>query len=106
MSSVSNVAGSQQQYFSTSQSQTKVAAGSQLSTSQTSTNSTAPQTGSAASVSTKLPPQPSGSGTAGKTVESASTHNADGTYGPKHTLQAPLSYRLLHDSGKATSGVD
>jgi len=114
MSSVSGVTASQQQYFPPSQNQTQPAATSQTSTSQTSTSQTsanqtsassaAPQTGSAAGGGAK--PQPpaggggGGGGGAATTVESSATRNADGTFGPKHTLQPPLSYKLLHGSNK------
>ena len=94
--------------FQVGQSQTKPAATSQTWTSQISagqTSAATPPTGSAPSGGAN-PPPPSGSGSAANTTESASTRNADGTYGPRHTLQSPLSYTLLHSSAQASSSVD
>src|SRR6185437_8474529 len=109
MPSVSSIAGSQQQYFApTAQNQTKPAAANQASTNQASTNpasasqpltSSAPAQTAAAPAATPPPPSSSG-GTAAKIVESAATRNGDGTFGPRHTRQPPLSYRLLHQTAK------
>ena len=117
MSSVSSIAGNQQQYFPVSQNQTKPAPANQsapadtsqtdtaAASSQTAASSSAPQTQTATSQNVKPPQIVSGtSGT--KSSESAATRNGDGTFGPKHTFRPPLSYTLLHESVPSPAKVD
>ncbi len=116
MSSVSSIAGNQQQYFPISQNQTKPAPTNQsapvdtsqtdtAASSQTAASSSAPQTQTATSQNVKPPQIVSGtSGT--KSFESAATRNGDGTFGPKHTFRPPLSYTLLHESVPSPANVD
>lgn len=132
MSSVSSIAGSQQQYFQISQNQTKPAPTNQsapadtshanaaatsqtapadtshadiAATNQTAANSSAPKTQAATSQNVN-PPQIVGKTSGTKSFESAATRNGDGTFGPKHTLRPPLSYTLLHHSSPAPASVD
>lgn len=119
MSSVSSIAGSQQQYLSISQNQTNVAqtngGGSAdaadtkqvapAATNQAPTNSSAANTQAPTDQNAK--PVQNVTGLSGrKSFESGATRNADGTFGPKHTLRPPLSYTLLHDSTRASTSVD
>lgn len=116
MSSVSSIAGSQQQNFQISQNQTKPAPtnpsapadtsqADTAATSQTAASSSAPKT-AAATVQNVKPPQIVSQTSGAKSSESAATRNGDGTFGPKHTFRPPLSYTLLHNSSPAPANVD
>lgn len=118
MSSVSSIAGSQQQYLQINQNPTNPAQTNQgatageadanqaarSATNQAPTNSSAAKTQTPTSQNAK-PPQAVTSSSGTKSFESAATRNGDGTFGPKHTLRPPLSYTLLHESTSKT-GVD
>jgi hypothetical protein len=119
MSKVSSIGGSQQQYFQIGQNQSNAAQANQggpanaagtgqvaaAATNQALTKSSAAKTQSPTSQNAK-PSQAVTSSSGTKSVESAATHNADGTFGPKHTLRPPLSYTLLHESTSVSTSVD
>lgn len=119
MSKVSSIAGSQQQYFQISQNQTNAAQANQggpadasgtrqvaaAATNQAPAKSSAANTQSPTSQNAE-PSQVVASPSGTKSFESAATRNADGSFGPKHTLRPPLSYTLLHESTSASKSVD
>jgi hypothetical protein len=118
MSSVSGVGGGQQQYLQPSRDQSNPPQTSQgtpettttkpaaaAGTNQASANSSAEKTQAQSNQNAK-PPQAVTAPSGAKSFESAATRNADGTFGPKHTLRPPLSYTLLHESTSAAKGVD